>query len=240
MEQKTKKGCLWIVISILIIIMFLIAKSTINEKRNNNIKAKIEACIESEDFTKAKKLQKKLHEGIWDDDIPGFQQKICRAQVSSLIEKGEYHLAGDIAREDGDYGIYVNIILDRLSSIYSSDKQNLALVLSSISFPIIGETEVWNGSTNYFTFNATDLNKFISNYNMALSSLLKLAKSNGDEESLKVVSSYLLPQYKKVKYQKLDWDVHLQKDVYVDAEKYEDAPSDYTEANKIKKELGIK
>lgn len=232
-EGKKKKGCMWVIISIIIIAGIGAICSAISDKKNANIKAEIEECIEKEDFVKAKKLQKKL-------DYDGqYGLKICRAQVSSLISKGEYELASDIAREDGDCGIYVNIILDRLSSIYNKDKQSLSFVISTLSFPIMNEYGVyWDGNRDYY--GGDDMNVLISKYNEALASVIKLAINNDDKSTVTFVSNYLLPQYKIVKYKKLDWDVKLQKNVYVDAEKYEDTPTDYTEANKIKKQFGIK
>ena len=37
--------------------------------------------------------------------------RICKAQVSSLIDEGQFHLAADIAKEDVDYGVYYEVLM---------------------------------------------------------------------------------------------------------------------------------
>ena len=68
---------------------------------------------------------------------------------------------------------------------------------------------------------------------------MKYAKSKSDINTVKELAVYLKPQYKQVKGKVREWNVKLQENVEVDGMVWEDTPSDYTQVNQIKKELGI-
>lgn len=224
-----KNNRIWIAVLLTVITMFGLRNCSIFDSKTE---AKIEQAIEEGNFTKAKQLTKKLR---YQADA---SEKICRAQVSSLIEKGEYDLSVDIAREDADYGVYFNIVLNKLTYIYNNNNQDLMMVVSSISFPPYNDYIEWNGSSE--TIDQMYLNGLYSQYNSALHQVMNFAKNNEDVDMVKKLARYLKPQYKKVKGKDKEWNIKLQEWVMVDGMIWEEVPSDYTQANQIKKEVGIK
>ena len=224
-----KNNRIWIAAILTVITVFGLTDCSIFDSKTE---AKIEQAIEEEDFTKAKQLTKKL-EYPWT-----MKCKICKAQVSSLIEKGEYELAVDVAREDADYGVYFNALLNKLTYIYNNNNQDLMMVVSSISFPKEGESLLWDCQRELFYHD--ELNNLYSQYNNALAQIMKYARSNEDVDIVRKLAGYLKPQYKQVKGKVKEWSNKLQKDVWVDGMVWEKVPSDYTQANQIKKEVGIK
>ena len=230
----------FIVIGIITVFLFLLNGCGNSDKaKANKLEIKIEECIENEDFLGARKLCRELgntHAGYWSS--MDYTEKITRSQVAYLIDKGEYNLAADIAKEDEDIGIYVNLMLDRIAYVYYSDRQNFLYLLSTLTIPSsIGYDVHWNGKSISYE---DDFNKIINYYNNVLSNVMSYAKNNDDLTTAISVSKYLKPRYKKVKSRELRWDNYLQKEVYKDVEIWEKNPSDYTEINRIKKELGIK
>ena len=196
----------------------------------SDTKAKIEQCIEKGDFTKARQLNKKL-------DYGGMKMKICRAQVSSLIEEGDFYLAADIAKEDTDYGVYYEILMGKLVLLYDKNPQGLMAALASVNFPT-NNTKNWNGQ--YLPFShKEDLNAFYGTYNNNLKQLMIYAKANDDWEYVQKVSVLLKPLYKKVKGKVREWSNQKQEMVEVDCMVWEETPKDYTQAEQIKKDLGI-
>ena len=116
------------------------------------------------------------------------------------------------------------------------------IALSSITFPrpYEGSWDVrWNGS-KIGRFDPGGLNHLYESFNNNLKQLLYYAKNKNDMEFVQMVSAFLKPLYKKEKRKVKEWNVNKQEIVWVDGEVWEDAPSDYTQANQIKKELGIK
>lgn len=226
-----KNNRIWIAVLLTVITVFGLTDCSIFDSKTE---AKIEQAIEEGDFTKAKQLTKKLSRYEKFD----MEYKVCRAQVSSLIVKGEYELAVDIAREDADYGVYFNALLNKLTYIYNNNNQDLMMVVSSISFPRECESLYWNSKYEYFQ--VYDLNELYSQYNSALHQVMTFAKNNEDVDVVRKLAGYLKPQYKQVKKKVKDWNVKLQEYVWVDGMVWEDTPSDYTQVNQIKKEFGIK
>lgn len=186
-----------------------------------NKEEKVNACIEKGDFTKAKRYASRgsTIEGV------GLLWKVCRAQVTSLIDRGEYSLAIDVAREDGDYGMYFNSLLGKLVSIYNQNKPSLLVAVSSIEFPSIGYSGHWNGKY-YPDMKITDINSLYEQYNNSIKQVMIYAKNAADFDMVNSLGSYLKPTYKSTKTKSggVEW---------------EDLPTDYTQANQIKKELGI-
>ena len=196
----------------------------------SDTKAKIEQCIENGDFTKARQLNKKL-------DYGGMKMKICRAQVSSLIEEGDFYLATDIAKEDTDYGVYYEILMGKLVQLYDNNPQGLMGAMASITFPT-NNTKNWNGQYLPFT-HKEDLNAFYETYNNNIKQLMIYAKASDDMDYVKKVSVLLKPLYKKVKGKVREWSNQLQETVEVDGMVWEDNPTDCSQADQIKKDLGI-
>ena len=202
----------------------------------SNTEAQIEKCIEEGDFTKAKQLNKKLSYG-------GMKLKICKAQVSSLIDEGQFNLAADVAKEDADYGVYYEVLMGKLVQVYESNPQGLMMALSSISLPnTVGDQFRWNGNLEYFS--KDDLNKIYEAFNNNIKQLLYYAKTKKDMEFVQTVSAFLKPLYKS-KVVKEEQTIAIlasgeRKKELVDVTRYEDTPTDYTQANQIKNELGIK
>lgn len=217
--------------NLIIMLLCAIASALTISCNHSDTKAQIEKCIEEGDFTKAKQLNKKLEYG-------GMKLKICKAQVSSLIDEGKFNLAADIAKEDADYGVYYENLMGKLAQLYVSNPQGLLMALSSIQFPKDGNSCYWNG--RYELFYKDDLNKVYSEYNNYIKQLAIYANTNDDTEYVKNASMLLKPLYKKVKGKVREWSNKLQKNVEVDAMVWENTPTDYTQANQIKKELGIK
>lgn len=187
-----------------------------------NKEEKVNACIEKGDFTKAKRYASRgstIHGS-------GLLWKVCRAQVASLIDRGEYSLAIDVAREDGDYGMYFNSLLGKLVSIYNQNKPSLLVAVSSIEFPPVGYNGHWNGHY-YFEMKITEVNSLYEQYNNSIKQVMIYAKNSADFDMVNSLSSYLKPTYKSTKSKS-------------GGTEWEDMPTDYTQANQIKKELGIK
>ena len=212
---------------LIITLLCIFTLSLTNSCNNNDTKAQIEKCIEEGDFNKAKQLNKKLEYG-------GMKLKICKAQVSSLIDKGEFNLAADIAKEDTDYGVYYENLMGKLVQLYVSNPQGLLMALSSIQFPKNGNSCHWNG--DYEVFYTDDLNKVYSEYNNYVKQLAIYAKANGDLEYVKRLSPYFKPLYKSKKVKEPD---KTSVSGYYEYTEWESTPTDYSQANQIKKELGI-
>ncbi len=217
--------------SLIIMLLCAFSLAITTSCNHSDTEAQIEKCIEKGDFTKAKQLNKKLKYG-------GMELKICKAQVSSLIDKGEFNLAADIAKEDADYGVYYENLMGKLVQLYVSNPQGLLMALSSIQFPGVGNSGYWNGA--YEVFSKYDLHKMYSEYNNYLKQLAIYVKANDDMDFVKKVSVLLKPLYKEEKRKVREWNVKKQEFVEVDDMVWEDTPTDYTQANQIKKELGIK
>ena len=215
---------------IVVIMLLCVSSLSLTTSCESNTKAKIEQCIENGDFTKARQLNKKLEYG-------GMIMKICRAQVSELIDEGEFYLAADIAKEDTDYGVYYVILMGKLVQLYDKNPQGLMAALASVNFPT-NKTNYWNGQ--YLPFmHKEDLNAFYETYNNNLKQLMVYVKANDDMEYVKKVSDLLKPLYKKVKGKVREWSNQKQETVEVDGMVWEENPTDYTQAEQIKKDLGI-
>ena len=190
---------------------------------SSDTKAKIEKCIEEGDFVKAKQLNKKLEYG-------GMKLKICKAEVSALIDKSQFNLAADIAKEDVDYGVYYEVLMGKLVQVYENDSQGLTFALASINFPKQGGSGRWND--RFETFYSDDLNLMYKAFNDNIKQLLLYAKTKNDINFVQTVAAFLRPLYKKVKKPDKSYASGYR-------EYYEDTPTDYTQANQIKKDLGI-
>lgn len=171
-------------------------------------------------FTSKKKItaanNKKRAEA---EEYEDYLEKISRAQITSLINKGDYSTAASVAKEDGNFGSYVDMAINGLPSYYIKNKQDVILLLMTISFPTQGLNKEWDDSYQYWQ-NA-DINSLIANYNSKLEQLMTYAKNSDDKDFVKLVSEYLKPQYKS-------------------NSSSVQSPSDYTDVNRIKKEFGIK
>ncbi|MBQ6305084.1 MAG: hypothetical protein IJK78_00805 [Bacteroidales bacterium] len=221
---------------LIITLLCVVSLSLTNSCNNNDTEAQIEKCIEEGDFTKAKQLNKKLSYG-------GMELKICKAQVSSLIDEGQFNLAADVAKEDADFGVYYEVLMGKLVQVYESNPQGLMMALSSISLPNATGTCNWNGKHEYFS-SKNDLNKMYEAFNNNIKQLLYYAKTKKDMEFVQTVSAFLKPLYKS-KMVKEERTIAIlasgeRKKELADVTTYEDTPTDYTQANQIKKELGIK
>lgn len=222
--------------SLIIMLLCAFGLALTTSCNHSDTKAQIEKCIEEGDFTKAKQLNKKLEYG-------GMGMKICKAQVSSLIDEGQFNLAADIAKEDQDYGVYYEILMGKLVQLYDMNPQRLTAALTSINFPNLDQ-ERWNGDYRPFMYNS-QLNAFYETFNNNIKQLMIYAKANDDMEYAKKISVLLKPLYKsKVVKEEQTISINTKtgerKKELVDVTKYEDSPTDYTQANQIKKELGIK
>ena len=193
----------------------------------NKIKAQIEDCIEKGDFNKARQLNKKLEYG-------GMTNKICRAQVASLIDEGQFNIAADIAKEDMNYGVYYVSLMGKLVSLYDTNPQGLMLALSSINFPT--SSCEWDDDLYRFSY-TSEFNDLYQSFNDNIKHLMLYAKSNNDMDYMKKLSFYLKPLYRGKEVRKPDKSYVSGYKEYTEWEK---TPTDYTQANQIKKELGIK
>lgn len=207
----------------LIIMLICTVTIVIAASCGSNTKAKIERCIEEGDFVRAKQLNKKLEFG----GSKGMKLKICKAEVSALIDKGQFDLAADIAKEDVDYGVYYEVLMGKLVQVYENDSQGLIIALASINFPKPRSSGNWNGS--FETFYPNDLNMRYGTFNENIKQLLLYAKTKNDISFVQTVAAFLRPLYKEVKKPDKSFGPY-----------YEDTPTDYTQANQIKKELGVK
>lgn len=208
----------------LIIMLLCTITMVLTTSCSSDTKAKIEKCIEEGDFVKAKQLNKKLEYG-------GMKLKICKAEVSALIDKSQFNLAADIAKEDTDYGVYYENLMGKLVQLYVSNPQGLLMALSSIQFPKKSECSYWNGKYEYWK--AYRMNQLYEAYNNNIRQLLLYAKTKNDVNFVQTVAAFLRPLYKIVKKP----DKAYASGYYED---YEDTPTDYIQVNQIKKELGIK
>jgi len=209
-----------IIFSVTMLVLFLGGITSCGNKEE-----KINACIEKGDFTKAKRYASRnsVVEG------EGLLWKVCRAQVSSLIDRGEFNLAVDVAREDGDYGMYFNSMLGKLVSIYNQNKPSLLVAVSSIEFPPIERGYGcchWDGKFYSSGMHESDLNQLVMQYNNSLRQVMVYAKNSADFDMVNSLGYYLKPTYKSTK----------SKDGGVE---WEAMPTDYTQAEQIKKEFGI-
>ena len=222
--------------SLIIMVLCVFGLTLTISCNHSDTKAQIEKCIEEGDFTKAKQLNKKLEYG-------GMGLKICKAQVSSLIDEGQFNLAADVAKEDEDYGVYYEILMGKLVQLYDKNPQGLMAALASINFPT-KDQQHWNGKYNPFLY-MESFNAFFETYNNNIKQLMIYAKANDDLEYAKKISALLKPLYKSkmVKEEQtmsINTKTGERKKELVDVTKYEDTPTDFTQANQIKKELGIK
>ena len=205
--------------------------------------AKIDQYIEKCDFVAARNQLDKMREHLneinsnifsGDDEKEHYQTKydeyvlkVSQAQISYMIGKGDFETAQDIAYEDKNYAYYFNSILRKLVVIYNdSQYKGVISALVTISIPNIGdEQEIWDGHSHHYSFEQfyqSDINNIITSYNDYLNNLMSYLKANGDDDALQSISSFLKPLYKKVKKKEnMIW---------------EGIPSDYTQANQIKKE----
>lgn len=190
--------------------------------RYGKIAAKIEDSIEKGDFNKAKQLNKKRNLFYYETRLTSV--KICKAQVSSLIDEGQFNLAADIAKEDADYGVYYENLIGKLVQLYECNSKDLTMALTSIQFPKKSECSYWNGK--YVYWNGYRMNQLYEAYNNNIRQLLLYAKTKNDVNFVQTVAAFLRPLYKIVN-----------SGYYED---YEDTPTDYIQVNQIKKELGIK
>ncbi len=202
-----------------------------SSKKSKNNSVRIEDLIEQGDFIEAKKLAKTSEYG--GDEM---MTKVVKAQVSTLLDRGDYSLASDLAKEEGQYSIYFNTLLEKLVPLYESNKQGLFIALAQLNIPSKGS------SLNSWDRNMDEsmLNSLYSSFNNSLSQLMKYAKSKSDLNTVKELAVYLKPQYKQVKGKVREWNVKLQEIVEVDGMVWEDTPNDYRQVNQIKKELDIK
>ena len=124
LEKRSARNKKIAIISALLLLLmyvvgyFLITANTRNQKR-------IEAYIENGDYVNARKTLVSLKDG-WDSKeeqklmYEQYFQKISRAQIAGLIDKGDFSTAQDIALEDDNYEYYLNSILGKLISLYNS------------------------------------------------------------------------------------------------------------------------
>ena len=197
----------------------------------------IEKSIEESDFTKARQINARYYEvhkandqanhRISSDQYYKFREKICKAQVSSLIDRGQYSVAADVASEDLTYGAYYTVLMGKLFQLYDKDPQGLKSAILSIQFPVSGmRSDYWPGDgTMHFYYD--DLNKLIIFHNNSLEQLMQYVKANNDMEYVKQISLSLKPSYKSFEQP-------------YGSREYEKTPTDYTQVNQIKKDLGIK
>lgn len=234
--SKTKKiGCLSVIGAFVLLMLIVFISDGISEKKSKNNSVKIEDLIEQGDFIEAKKLAKTSEYG--GDEM---MTKVLKAQVSTLLDRGDFSLASDVAKEEGQYSIYFNSLLEKLVPLYESNKQGLFMALAQLNIPSLNSPRSgWDGKSSYGNFGESTLNSLYTSFNNSLSQLMKYAKSKSDINTVKELAVYLKPQYKQVKGKVREWNVKLQENVEVDGMVWEDTPSDYTQVNQIKKELGI-
>ena len=164
--------------------------------------------------------------------------KVVKAQVSTLVDRGDLSLASDVAKEDSRYSVYFNVLLERLVPLYESNKQGLFMALAQLNFPALGKSSNWDGeSYSSSHIDHWDLNSLYTSYNNSLSQLMSYAKTKGDQDSVKKLASFLKPLYKSSVVKKGP------SPGYPDGHEetvWDQNPTDYTQANQIKKELGVK
>lgn len=235
-NSKTKKiGCLSVIGFFVLLGIIVLIVDTIDSKKSKNNSVKIEDLIEQGDFIEAKKLAKTSEYGR--DEM---MDKVVKAQISSLLDRGDFSLASDVAKEDNRYSTYFDLLLERMVPLYESNKQGLFMALAQLNIPSVGSSrENWDGE-GYSDMSESYLNSLYSSFNNSLSQLMVYAKANDDMEYVKKVSKLLKPLYKKNKGKVKEWNVKKQENVEVDGMVWEDTPTDYTQANQIIKELGIK
>lgn len=234
--SKTKKiGCLSVIgFFVLLGIIGLIVDS-IDSKKSKNNSVKIEDLIEQGDFIEAKKLAKTSEYGG-----ERMMEKVVKAQVSSLLDRGDFSLASDVAKEENRYSTYFDLLLERMVPLYESNKQGLFMALAQLNIPSVGGSRKNWDDEGHYTMSESTVNSLYSSFNNSLSQLMVYAKANDDMEYVKKVSKLLKPLYKTKKGKVKEWDVKKQENVEVDGMVWEDTPTDYTQANQIKKELGLK
>lgn len=237
---KNKKiGCVAIIVFFVIffvllrIIFFIIDDIDLNKSKNNL--AKIEDLIEQEDFVEAKKLSKKI-KGY---DRYEVTDKVVRAQISSLIDDGQFDIAADVANEESRYYMYYDLLLMKLIPLYDTNKQGMFIALAQLKTPSLGSPlKNWNGENG--NIGESKVNTLHTSFNNSLSQLMKYAINKGDKDTAIQLAALLKPLYKQVKGKVKQWSNKEQKDILVDGMVWENIPTDYTQANQIKKELGIK
>lgn len=219
--------------------------------KNKKLKAKVEELVDNENYIEAYKVAKKIEEGR-DYTV----KSIAKAQIASLIQNEDFALAAEIATEKIDYGYYFTIILNRLPFLYTKNKQNAFVVLATLRFPPaesnLNNDIYWNcEEVRYWDVNQKFANRIILQYNNSISQAMNLAKNTGDTKSLKQLSEFLKPLYGKCKVEqyKSVYGEHGYegKEVLKDKngkpimeEVDERTPTDYSDANRIKKEYGLK
>ena len=231
MQEKNKKPALIIGVVFALIIAAVFISDGISERKSKGNSLKIEDLIEQGDFIEAKKLAKSSEFG--GDEM---LTKVVKAQVSTLVDRGDLSLASDVAKEDGRYSIYFDVLLERLVPLYESNKQGLFMALAQLNFPALGNASNWDGD-KYHTIDQWKLNSLYTSYNNSLSQLMSYAKTNNDQDSIKKLASFLKPLYKSNKVKK---DPSPSYPNGHEETVWDQTPTDYTQANQIKKELGIK
>ena len=96
----------------------------------------------------------------------------------------------------------------------------------------------WNGENG--NIGELEVNTLHTSFNNSLSQLMKYAINKGDKDIAIQLAALLKPLYKQVKGKVKQWSNKEQKDILVDGMVWENIPTDYTQANQIKKEFGIK
>lgn len=163
--------------------------------RDENAKsgAKIEHYIEKCDFVAARKQLDKMREHMsevnsnWlssDDKKDHYKRKyeeyvvkVSQAQISYLIENGDFETAQDIALEDNNYDYYLDSFLGKLISLYN--KHGVDKVREGLA-------QIQMPSNNYY------YNKTAEQVNNAIESLaVMLVDSNLDDA--KRICSLLKP-----------------------------------------------
>jgi hypothetical protein len=90
--SKTKKiGCLSVIGFFVLLGIIVLIVDTIDSKKSKNNSVKIEDLIEQGDFIEAKKLAKTSEYGR--DEM---MDKVVKAQISSLLDRGDFSLASDV------------------------------------------------------------------------------------------------------------------------------------------------
>lgn len=208
-----KKGCLVVIAVYAIFQILMLIFALIGGSIENNKKVKIAELIEKEDYSAARKALSK-HEG-WSkgDEL----KKITMAQVASLIDKGQLNLASQIATEDDNYDAYYEALMSKLVQLYNSNKAELFVALSTIQFE-----SVTNGC---YPMNIIHKNEIIKGYNSNIAQLMLYAKTIGNLDDVKQLGDFLKPQHKEKN---------------VNGEKEYLGQIDYTDANRIRKEFGLK
>lgn len=234
-SKTLKIGCLSVVGIVVLLVLIIIISDEISSKESKNNSLKIEDLIERGDFIEAKKLAKSSEYGGRE-----MMTKVLKAQVSTLVDRGDFSLASDVAKEEGQYSLYFNTMLEKLVPLYESNKQGLFMALAQLNIPPKGSPRDSWDHKDYYYMDEVLLNSLYTYYNNSLSQLMKYAKGKGDKDTTTQLAALLKPLYKQVKGKVKQWSVKEQKDIEVDGMVWENIPTDYTQANQIKKELGIK